>query len=163
MSVRARWKKRVETNERNYKKKLLELYDLRCYRDKLYKEIEQHTGIKYKTHPPVNFLSWSSFTLRYISNLDWFFAGVQKYLTNELPGLKPEYVKALQKYIIMSNLDLDVRNERIAVVDEITRAHSKLNNVLKNHLSEEELPSLFPDAVFEYPDLGNSHPWFDDF
>ena len=111
----------------------MELYDLRCYRDKLYKEIEQYIGKKYKTHPPVDFLSWSTFELRYISNLDWFFAGVRKYLTNKLPNLKPEYVKALKKYIIMSNLDLEVINERIAVVDEITRAHSKLNNIFKTH------------------------------
>ena len=63
----------------------------------------------------------------------------------------------------MSNLDLDVRNEQIAVFDEITRAHSKLNNVLKSHFVEEEMPPLFPDAVFEYPDIQNKHPWFDDF
>ena len=53
----------------------------------------------------------------------------------------------------MEMLDLSIRNERVALLDEITRAHAMLNNVTTQ---------CYPEARFVYPDTRNSYtPYID--
>ena len=128
-------------------KVLAEIYDLRRFRDNLVKEIKQFVPDHFESHAP-SFTHLSKEQVAYLDNIDKFRAAATKYATGKLKTEKPEHIAAVKQYVKMELLDLAVRNERVALLDEITRAHSLLNNVTTNS---------YPEARFVYPDTLNSY------
>ena len=128
-------------------KVLAEIYDLRRYRDGLIKEIKEFQRGHFETHEP-SFTHLSKEKVAYIDNIDKFRAAATKYATGHLKTEKPEHIAAVKEYVKMEMLDLSIRNERVALLDEITRAHSLLNNVTTKS---------YPEARFIYPNTLNSY------
>jgi len=126
---------------------LAEIYDLRRYRDNLVKKLLTLTSKNFSTHKP-SFHSLSSMELKYLKNLDSMRNAAKKYVTGKLKTEDPKHIAAIKQYIKMEMLDLSIRNERVALIDEITRAHSLLNEVT---------PESYPDARFMYPQTHNAY------
>ena len=76
-----------------------------------------------------------------------------KYVTGNLKTENAKHIAVVKDYLKMEMLDLSIRNERVALLDEITRAHSMLNNVTTK---------CYPNGRFVYPDTNNSYrPYID--
>jgi len=128
-------------------KVLAEIYDLRRFRDGLVGEIEEFHPDHFETHE-ASFTHLSKEEVAYLNNIDKFRAAATKYATGNLKTENPEHIAAVKQYLKMEMLDLAVRNERVALLDEITRCHAMLNNLTTKS---------YPDARFLYPDTLNSY------
>ena len=126
---------------------LAEIYDLRRYRDGLVKEIKEFVPDHFETHAP-SFTHLNKKEVAYLDNIDKFRAAATKYATGNLKTEKPEHIAAVKQYVQMEMLDLSIRNERLALLDEITRCHAMLNNVTTKS---------YPEARFIYPNTLNSY------
>ena len=148
--------KQRRTKRQGVQKHLMNLYDLCAYREKLLDDIEKYVGTKAATKAHVDFLSWSPFTIRYISNIDWYREAAAKYATGRLK-VDDKYARILKNHLKMEHLRMSVDNEYVGVLDDITRAHSVLN---KYFAQEGEIH--YPETKFHYPNtLGESYKaWF---
>ena len=126
-------------------KMLLQIYDLREYRDSLVKEIQKQSGEHFDTHA-ASFSHLTQAEIRYLDNLDTMRAAAAKYATGKLVTQEPKHIAAVKQYVKMELLDLSIRNEHVALLDEITRGHSRLNQFVSKK---------YPDARFIYPDHHN--------
>lgn len=123
-------------------KMLAQIYDLRQYRDSLVKEIKNQSGEHFDTHP-ASFSHLTQEEIRYLDNLDTMWEAAAKYATGRLETQEPKHIAGVKQYLKTEMLDLSIRNERVAVLDEIVRAHSRLNQFCSKK---------YPDARFIYPD-----------
>ena len=128
-------------------KVLAEIYDLRRYRDGLVEEIKEFVPDNFESHAP-SFTHLSKEEVAYLNNIDKFRVAATKYATGTLKTERPEHIAAVNQYLKMEMLDLSIRNERVALLDEITRAHSMLNNVTTKS---------YPESRFIYPNTSNSY------
>ena len=122
-------------------KKLAEIFDLRRYRDKLLKKIKKF-GTNFQAHTP-SFTHLTETEVHYLDNLDHMREIATQYATGKVQTKDPKHLALIKDYLKMEMLDLSIRNERVALLDEITRAHAMLNNISTD---------TYPDARFVYPD-----------
>jgi len=133
-------------------KVLAEIYDLRRYRNNLVNEIKKFVPAHFAAHAP-SFTNLTHAQLTYLENLDKMRTVATKYATGKLQTQNARHIAAVKDYLKMEMLDLSIRNERVALLDEITRAHAMLNNVTTK---------CYPEARFVYPDTDNSYrPYID--
>lgn len=127
-------------------KQLAEIYDLRRYRDSLVKKIK-HFVPHFETHE-ISFTQLNETEIQYLQNLDKMRTAAIKYATGKLKTENPTHIASVKKFLKMEMLDLKIRNERVALIDEITRSHSMLNNMTTE---------TYPEARFVYPNALNSY------
>ena len=133
-------------------KVLAEIYDLRRYRNNLINEIKQFVPGHFAAHAP-SFTHLSDTEIGYLENLDKMRTVATKYAIGKLQTNDTKHIAVIKDYLKMEMLDLSIRNERVALLDEITRAHAMLNNVTTK---------CYPEARFVYPDTHNSYrPYID--
>jgi len=111
------------------------------------KKIKRYTSDHLDTHAP-SFTNLTKNQIHYLNNLDKMREAATKYATGKLVTTDPKHIAAVQEYLKMELLDLSIRNERVALLDEITRAHAMLNNITTDK---------YPLARFAYPDTSNSY------
>ena len=128
---------------------LVGIYDLRRFRDNLVNEIKEFVPEHFEAHAP-SFTRLTTEEIAYLDNMDKFREAATKYATGTLKTENPHHITAVKQYIKMEMLDLAVRNERVALLDEITRCHAMLNNVTTNS---------YPEARFVYTDTLNYTPY----
>lgn len=128
-------------------KVLVDIYDLRRYRDNLVKEVLENTGDNFEKHEP-SFTSLGAAEIKYLDNMDIMRAAATKYATGKLQTSDSRHIAAVKEYVKMEMLDLSIRNERVALLDEITRAHCVLNN---------KTSKAYPEARFVYPETLNAY------
>ena len=128
-------------------KTLAEIYDLRQYRDNLLQKINKFVPKHFVAHTP-SFTCLTQKQINCLDNLDKMRKAATKYATGKLKSENPQHIALVKNYLKIEMLDLSIRNERVALLDEITRAHSVLNKVSKD---------TYPEAQFLYPDTLNSY------
>ena len=135
-----------------YGKMLAELYDLRSYRDEVVDDVKYYTDKSFDKYEP-SFSQLTVSQLQYLSNLDTMRKAAVKYATGQLQPENKKHTAALKEFIKMEVLDLSIRNERLALLDEITRAHSLLQDTeAKPHAT----------TSFNYPNTLNTYtPYID--
>ena len=135
-----------------YGKMLAELYDLRSYRDEVVDDVKYYTDESFDKYKP-SFSQLTLAQLQYLSNLDTMRKAAVKYATGQLKTENKKHTAALKEFIKMEVLDLSIRNERLALIDEITRAHSLLQDTeMKPHAT----------TSFNYPNTLNTYtPYID--
>lgn len=133
-------------------KVLAEIYDLRRYRNNLINELKKFVPGHFAAHAP-SFTQLTHTEIGYLDNIDKMRTVATKYATGNLETDDPTHIAIIKDYLKMEMLDLSIRNERVALLDEITRAHAMLNNVTTKS---------YPEARFVYPDTHNSYrPYID--
>ena len=128
-------------------KTLAEIFDLRRYRDNLYKKIKKYLPKRLQAHAP-SFTHLTAEQIHYLDNMDEMRSAATKYACGTLQEADAEQIQNLKQHLKMEMLDLSIRNERVALLDEITRAHAVLNHVGTKK---------YPDARFIYSNTQNSY------